>query len=123
MELIDSRRQAAESTVGGESQAGSVVGPDAGSDGAHSELEGLQSMRELRAALAELEGTEMRDQREVPQASEAAPVHEMAASSREGLGQNQGAQEPWNQKEFQDIRRSSKDTWNMTLRDQGWIVR
>ena len=46
-----------------------------------------------------------------------------AEPPRETPNQDQGVQEPWARREFQEIRRSSKDTWNMTLRDQGWIVR
>ena len=127
MELIDSRTQVAGSTVGGDSQASSANGPEVGSEGGHSVLEGLQSMRELQAALEELEGAEMRENLhqsgDDSHSSQSAPAQVSTTASRGVPDRRQEDQQPWNQREFQAIGRSSRDSWNMTLRDQGWIVR
>ena len=61
MALIDGRKQTAGSTMGGDSAASSVNEPRGDSDGDHSELNGLQSMRELQLMLKELESAETRE--------------------------------------------------------------
>lgn len=127
MMLIDSRRQVAESTEGGDPPASSVGESGGDSEGAHSELEGLPSMRELQSALEELENTEtrenLRQSENASSSSERVSASMPATSSQAAPSPDLGAEEPWNRREFQNISRSSKDSWNMTLRDQGWVVR